>query len=363
MRHLLILGLLLLAACAGGTDETVLEPAEYSDMPGWKLDQHAEAFTVFVKSCNTNLRRANPWVTRTGEVIGDRNAWRQVCQRAQQLIAPTDDEARLFFERHFQPVRVMTGREPKGQLTGYYEPLLHGSATRHGPFQTAVYGMPTGRKDHSRAEIEAGALKGKAPVLLYVDDPVMLFFLHIQGSGKVRMDDGAILGLQYAGQNGQQYLAIGRPMFEQGLIQTISLQTIRDWLHANPGAPASAIMNLNPSYIYFKLSPGEEYAKGALGISLTPLRSVAVDDDRAAYGVPTYIATTRQNYYSGTTEKLRRLMVSQDTGGALKGPHRGDIFFGRGEEEEWAAGHQNTRGKVFWLLPIVDMPHADVGFW
>ena len=359
MRALAAIALLLLAACSGGgSDETILEPVRYSDLPGWERDQHAEAFTVFTKSCAVTKRRALAWKTKLGEPIGDKAAWLRVCDRANHLIAPTDDEARRFFEEQFSPVRVMTGREPKGQFTGYYEPLLHGSATQHGPYQTPVYGVPHGRKNFSRAEIGAGALKGKAQVLLYVEDPVMLFFLHIQGSGKVRMDDGSILGLQYAAQNGHQYVAIGKPMREAGMLETVSLQTIRDWLRAHPGAEATRVMNLNPSYIYFKLSPGEEYAKGALGIPLTPLRSVAIDDDRATYGVPTYIATTRTNYFTGANDKLRRLMVSQDTGGALLSPHRTDIFFGRGEEEEWAAGHQNTRGKVYWLLPRTSVPYS-----
>lgn len=360
MRALAAIALLLLAACAGG-DETVLEPAEFSDLPGWAHDQHAEALLVFKNSCATNTRRANGWKTKLGEPVGDKQAWLHVCRLAGQ-VGPGDAEARQFFERNFQPVQVMTGREPLGLFTGYYEPLLRGSTTRQGPFQTPVYGMPTGRKDFSRAEIEAGALQGHAPVLLYVDDPVMLFFLHIQGSGKVVLPDGAVLGLQYAGQNGHQYVAIGRPMKEMGMLDEVTLQTIRDWLRAHPGAPAQEVMNLNPSYIYFKLSPGEEYAKGALGIPLTPLRSLAIDDDRATYGVPTYIATKRHNFYGGYEENLRRLMVSQDTGGALHGPHRGDIFFGRGEAEEWSAGQQNARGEAYWLLPVIDLPHS-VPLW
>lgn len=381
MRKFAAIALLFLAAC-GGTDETVLEPVEFSDLPGWQHDQHADALKVFNDSCAVNKRRANGWKTKLGEPVGDYNSWVAVCDRAAQLfvpkedpmtplvdegmlpplpVGPTNDEARQFFERHFQPVRVMTGRESKGLLTGYYEPMLHGAAKRGGPYQTPVYGVPAGKKDFSRAEIEAGALNGKAPVLLYVEDPVMLFFLHIQGSGKVQMDDGSIIGLQYAGQNGHQYVAIGKPMKEMGMLQEVTLQTIRDWLHQHPGAPAQEVMNLNPSYIYFKLSPGEEYAKGALGIPLTPLRSVAIDDDRATYGVPTYIATTRVNQHMGYTEKLRRLMVSQDTGGALHGPHRGDIFFGRGDAEEWSAGHQNARGKVYWLLPV--MNDFAIGSW
>jgi membrane-bound lytic murein transglycosylase A len=362
MRRYFVLALFLLTACAGGgSDETVLTPVAFNEVPGWSRDHPSEAFPVFQKSCQVNLRRGYQWRTKTGEPVGDPKAWRHVCQQALKLQAPTDAEARHFFERYFDPYLVTTGREPKGQMTGYYEPLLHGSVRREGAYQTPVYGVPSSNKNASREQIANGALNGRAPVLLYVDDPVMLFFLHIQGSGKVRMTDGSMMGLQYAAQNGHQYVPIGRVLKDMGELETVSMQTIRDWLRAHPGAPADAVMNSNPSYIYFKLSPGGEYAKGALGLSLTPLRSIAIDDDRAAYGVPTYISTTRTNYYMRFPESMRRLFVSQDTGGALKGPHRADIFFGRGEEEEWSAGHQNSRGKVYWLLPSISVPDSLLG--
>jgi membrane-bound lytic murein transglycosylase A len=359
MRALAVILLLALAACST-SDETVLNPVKFRNLMGWKKDQQAEALGVFVKSCIANKTRPNAWRTKTDIAVGDAEAWGIVCDKAEMLAAiePSDDLARQFFQDNFTPVRVMTGREPRGQMTGYYEPLLRGAAKKGGPYQTPVYGVPRGNKHFTRAEIEAGALRKTAPVLLYVDDPVMLFFLHIQGSGKVLMNDGSMVGLQFAGQNGYEYFAIGKTLKDMGEIapDKVSLQTIRDWLNTHPGAPAKAVMDTNPSYIFFKLSPGDEYAKGALGIPLTPLRSIAVDDDRAAYGVPTYINTTRVNHEMGYEERLRRLFVSQDTGGALHGPHRADIFFGRGMEEEWSAGHQNSRGKVYWLLPKPPAP-------
>ncbi len=198
----------------------------------------------------------------------------------------------------------------------------------------------------TREQIEAGGLDGHAKILLYVDDPVMLFFLHIQGSGKVRLENGALVGLQYAAQNGREFVPIGRLLKESGEVPEPSMQSIRDWLYANPDR-ASQVMDQNPSYIFFKLSPGDQMAKGALKLPLTPMRSIAVDDERAAYGVPTFVNTT----ISQTGEPLQRLFVPQDTGGALHGPHRIDIFFGRGEQAELQAGHQNSQGDVYWLLP------------
>lgn len=353
MRALILLPLLLLAACDGyGGDphRAILSEAHFSDLSGWNDDKQAEAYTLFVDSCKVNDKRTSAYVTKTGNVIGDRAAWRNVCQLAYRFPNPTDGEARQFFEANFTPFRVETPSNSKGRLTGYYEPLIHGSLTREGRYQTPVYGMPQGGAPYpSRAAIEAGALKGRAPVLLYIDDPVMLFFLHIQGSGKVRLPDGKLVGINYAGQNGHSYVAIGRVMKDRGLLEEVSMQTIRDWLYANP-SQARAIMNENPSFIFFKRAPGDVMARGALGIPLTAGRSLAVDDERSAYGMPVYIATHARTM-RGFDEPYRRLMVAQDTGGAIIGAHRGDIFFGRGEQEEWQAGQQNALGKVFWLLP------------
>jgi membrane-bound lytic murein transglycosylase A len=351
-----ILSLVLIfafAACeapTGDLNRALLSEARYSDLSGWSHDKQAESYKVFVDSCRVNDRRGNAFVTKTGNAIGDRATWRNVCRLAYRFPNPTDGEARQFFEANFTPYRVTTPASEKGRMTGYYEPLIRGSLKREGRYQFPVYGVPYRKTNYpSRAAIEAGALNGRAPILLYIDDPVMLFFLHIQGSGKVRLPDGKLVGINYAEQNGHNYIAIGRVMKEEGLLEEVSMQTIRDWLYANP-RDARRIMNTNPSYIFFKKAPGDVMAKGALGIPLTPGRSLAVDDERATYGLPIYIATTAHDV-RGYETPYRRLMVSQDTGGALIGGHRGDIFFGRGEQEEWQAGNQNALGKVFWLLP------------
>lgn len=359
MRYLAIACLLLLTACGGVrelSDKTELTQVSFDDLPGWANDSHGEALRVFAESCTVNLRRAAGYSSKMEGPVGDPTRWMGACSAAQQLgvMGYDDAVARQFFEAHFWPHRVHTERNPFGHMTGYYLPLLNGSMTKDNVYRYPVYGVPRdfvkGSAQPERAAIEAGALEGKAPVLLYVNDPVMLFFVHIQGSGKVKLPDGRIVTIQYAAQNGHSYVAIGRPMKDAGLLDEVSMQTIRDYLWQHP-AEAAAIMNQNPSYIFFSLNETESTAKGALGISLTPLRSVAVDDDRASYGVPTYIATTHPNFYTQQEEPLNRLMVSQDTGGALHGPHRLDIFFGIGPEAEWAAGKQNTKGEVFWLLP------------
>ncbi|MFZ4540854.1 MAG: murein transglycosylase A [Rickettsiales bacterium] len=351
MKKLLALTLVMLVTACGG-DATKLTPTTYSALNGWQDDQVSEAFKVFADSCVANASRKNAYQSKEEGPIGVKQNWNRVCNMATSVGQPNDAQARQFFENNFTPYKVETESKSTGTDTGYYEPILRGSRTRVAPYLTPVHGVPSnlGGRKYSRAEILSGALGNRAPILLYVDDPIMLFFLHIQGSGKVRLSDGSLVGLQYAGQNGYSFVPIGRILKKRGELPQPSMQGIRDWLRAHPDQ-ADEVMNTNPSYVFFKLSPGDQMAKGALGIPLTPLRSIAIDDDRATYGVPTYIDTSVTRYPTGGQTPLRRLFVSQDTGGALKGPARADIFFGRGEVEEWQAGHQNAQGNTFWLLP------------
>ncbi len=354
--HLPLVALILLAGCE---EPTVLLPKSYAEIPGWHQDRQSEAYRLFVDSCKASESRVLPYQTRRHEPIGDFDRWSEVCSAAYGFPNPTDAEARTFFEQKFEPFQVTTESKPLGQITGYYEPLLYGSMVRQGKFQTPAYGVPDnltpGIPYMTREQIESRGLEGHAKPLLYVDDPVMLFFLHIQGSGKVRLPDGALVTLQYAAQNGHPFVPIGRLLKESGDLEEASMQSIRDWLYANPDR-ARDVMNQNPSYIFFKLTSGEQMAKGAMGLPLTSLRSAAIDDDRAAYGVPTYIATEHFDFFTRDHQKLEQLFVSQDTGGALHGPNRIDMFFGRGEEAEWEAGHQNTRALVYWLLPKAPSP-------
>ena len=354
MRLTLLLPLLLLSACAGGGDpyQLTLSPTSFDALPGWSRDHQSRAFAPFAESCRVNARRSRYFESITGKSYAERAAWRSACDAAQHLQSPTDAEARAFFERYFTPHRATTGASSKGLTTGYYEPMLRGSLTRTAQYNVPVYGVPRGFKKPgpTRAQIDSGALVGRAPVLLYVDDKAMLFFLHIQGSGKVRLADGRLMALQYAEQNGRAYVPIGRVLKERAELETVTMQTIRDWLRANP-AKADEVMNQNPSYIFFTLLPGDAYAKGALGISLTPDRSLAVDDERVPYGLPIYLSTRVNDPDHLLPARFQKLAVAQDTGGAILGPIRYDIFFGRGEEQEWKAGHQNTKAEVYWLLP------------
>jgi membrane-bound lytic murein transglycosylase A len=304
---------------------------------------------------------------------GDIADWRAPCHAAQATRAA---EARAFFEHWFVPVRIGAGDVKDGVFTGYYEAELSASRTRHGAFQTPVYGTPddlvsvdlgafraTLRGERiagrvlegrlvpyaTRAEIDAEGLP-RAPILFYADDPIAVFFLHIQGSGRVRFDNGSWERVNYAAQNGQVYTSIGRTLKLRGALKPaeISMQSIRAWLGAHPSA-ARQVMGTNASYVFFKEEPLGDPALGATGtegVALTPGASLAVDTRLHALGVPFFVSTTLPD-----GEPLQRLFVAQDSGGAIRGPVRGDLFFGFGSEAERLAGAMNQTGRLYALLP------------
>jgi membrane-bound lytic murein transglycosylase A len=271
------------------------------------------------------------------------------------------------FEKNFTPFAVSAGNDSSGLFTGYYEAQIKGSRTKHGAFQTPVYGMPSDlvrvdlgtfipklKGEHVSGKVSGHALvpyadraqinaKGvpAAPVLFYTDDAVAFFFLQIQGSGRVAFDNGDSARIAYAGENGQPYTAIGRTLIAEGALtrENVSLQTIRAWLIANP-ARARAVMETNKSFIFFREAEGA----GAQGTSLTPLGSLAVDLRLHALGVPFYVA-------ADGPDPVRAVLVAQDTGGAIRGAVRGDIFFGFGAEAERRAGAMKAPGRLFVLLP------------
>ena len=241
-------------------------------------------------------------------------------------------------------------------MTGYYEPELRGAEYAAGAFQVPLHALPPSTLVDGawpdRATVEAGALAGLGLELAWVDDPVDAFFLHIQGSGRVRLHDGRLLRLGYAGQNGHSYRAIGRTLIDSGAIprERMSMQAIRGWLAtAAPGA-AAEVMRGNPSYVFFRvldgLAPGQG-APGALGVPLTPGRSLAVDPAFIPFGAPVFVET--RDPVDGAP--IRRLLHAQDTGGAIRGPARGDLFWGWGEAAAARAGLMREAAEVFVLVP------------
>jgi membrane-bound lytic murein transglycosylase A len=294
-------------------------------------------------------------------------AWRAACA----AIPDDPARARAYFEAEFQPYRVTAA----AFVTGYYEPELNGAIERSQRYTVPLHRLPgdlvqvdlgefrdtlkgeriAGRVENGRlkpyfprADIARGALDGKDLELLWVDDPVDAFFLEIQGSGRVRLEDGRLLRVGFAGQNGWRYVAIGRVLLDEGALSRddVSMQSIRAWLAANP-EKARSILDRNPSYVFFRILEGDGPI-GAQGVALTVGRSLAVDRTEVALGSPVFIDLQHPDSPGGI---LRRLVVAQDTGGAIKGAGRGDLFLGPGREAGEIAGRMKARGTMFILLP------------
>jgi membrane-bound lytic murein transglycosylase A len=353
----------------------------FSELEGWAQFNPSATVEAFARSCRLWANRDNT-ENLGGAGYGGRLAdWRAACGGA---VRGTHDagQARAFFEQHFVPYRVGEGSKEEGLFTGYYEPLLRGSRRPHGRYRTPLYGKPkdlvvadlelfgkrwagqrlTGRiRDGkfvpypTRAEISRFGLAEAKPIL-YVDDPLDAFFLHVQGSGRVVLGDGKMLRVVYAGQNGHTYTAIGKVLLERGALSRdeVSMQTIRTWLMANPEV-MQEVMDANASYVFFEEREIGDPAlgpPGAEGVALTPEASLAVDRKFHALGVPVWVETVvpKPNPLNGE-RSFRQLLIAQDTGGAIRGAARGDIFWGFGEHAEEIAGRMKSRGRMAVLVP------------
>jgi len=343
-----------------------LQEARWEDVKGWGADNLVEARGALIESCT---------------VLARQPLWSAACEEAHAL--PAENAAlRAFFEARFRPWRVVNpDASTEGLVTGYYEPLLRGSRERSKSFSHAIYGVPDdllvvdlgelypemknfrlrGRLDGrkvvpywSRAELtpQAPALAGKA--LLWVADPIELFFLQVQGSGRVELADGRRVRVGYADQNGHPYQSIGRWLVEQGelKLEQASMQGIQAWARANPKR-LNELLNTNPSFVFFRELPDSGGGPiGALGVPLTPGRSIAVDPRAVPLGAPVFLATTLPL----SEQPLQRLVMAQDTGGAIKGAVRADFFWGFGAEAGARAGRMRQRGEMWVLLPNALIP-------
>ena len=337
-----------------GPARFTLAPVGFDGLLGWAGEHHSAAVPAFLKSCARFLARADTAALDTTAMSADFGRvgdWRGLCQTAERLPAGDDTAARGFFEAGFVPMAVAEYGAKEGLFTGYYEIELNGSRQRHGAYQTPIYRRPPDlglTPRYTRAEIEDGALMGHGLELFWVDDPIDAFFLQIQGSGKVRLSGGGTVRVGYDGQNGQPYVAVGRLLIERGVIprDKLTMTTIRAWMKQYPEAGA-ALRRENPSYVFFRELHGDGPI-GAEGVVLTPERSVAIDRAFVGLGIPIWLEAKEK---FATAEDVRRLMVAQDAGGAIKGPVRGDIFWGTGKAAAARAGVMNARGRYYLLLP------------
>lgn len=342
-------------------------PTEFNELPGWHQDNHGAAFQSFQRSCAAWRAQPDDRPLRGVFGLGRIGDWKKLCninvQRGQE---------KQFFERWFKPYAVANSGNFDGLFTGYFVPQLRGSTRPSPRFWVPIYGMPkdlvkrngqSGRlvdghllPYYERAEITTGVLSGKGLELLWVDSDIDAFFMEVQGSGYVLMEDGSVRALSYAGKNGRAYYAIGKTLVDRGEIarEAISMQTIRDWIIRHP-KEGRELMLQNQSYVFFKFGDARtaDGPIGSMNVPLTAGYSLAVDKNYLPLGVPLWLDA---EHPSGQ-QRLRRLVMAQDTGGAIKGVIRGDVYWGAGEQAGEMAGLMKSRGRYFLLVP----KHVAVG--
>lgn len=313
-----------------------LTQAAFSDLPGWAEDDHAAALATFAASCD----RAR------GNDFAKREDWAPLC-----AMARTGPPARAFFETFFRPVLIEDGA--RMLFTGYYEPEIVASRNRVGKFRYPIYRRPPeftpGTRWKTRSEIESGALAGRGLELAWLPDPVEAFFLHVQGSGRLKLNEGGVMRVGFDSKNGHPYRSVGKEMLRRGLLgrKGASAGRIKAWVRKNPVA-GRLLLQHNPSFVFFRELKGldpDAGPPGAMQVSVTAGRTLAVDPRYTPLGAPVYIDRTGDR-------PMRRLMVAQDVGSAIKGAQRADIFIGSGAEAGRIAGRIQAAGRMWTLLPL-----------
>jgi len=327
-----------------------LSPGNYDQLLGWRDDAIAAALPALLRSCKAVLAKPEgaplDAMTKSAD-FGHVAEWRAPCAAADAVPANDDPAARQFFEGAFTPLLAGNNGDNGGLFTGYFEFTLRGSWRRGGTFQTPLYRRPPDPTRYSRAEIEDGALAGQGLEFLWVDDPVDAFFLEIQGSGRVHLKEGGILRIGYDGSNGTPYVAVGRLLVERSEMpkEQVTMASIRAWMAAHPKEGA-ALRRENPSVVFFREIAGDG-PLGAERVVLTAGRSLAVDRAFIPLGLPVWLEA-QQRF---APDAIRRLVIAQDAGGAIKGPVRGDLFWGHGAAASAGAGAMNASGRYYLLVP------------
>lgn len=357
--------------------------ASFAELPGYDADRVSEALPALLRSCPRMAAR-NERSLDNYDRYGSGNDWKPFCTAAARLSPGDDAGLRRLIETELQPVAVIGEGKAEGLFTGYYEPLVRGSRQKQGVYTTPLYRQPPDlvqvdlgefrdtlkgqriagrvrdgrlRPYDDRGAIDAGALANKNLEMVWLDDAADAFFLQVQGSGLVQLNDGSKTRVGFAAQNGYPYVAIGRVMIDRGTLtrEDVSMQAIRAWLRANPDA-APELLRQNPSYVFFRELPPPkddlDGPPGAQGVALVPGRSLAVDRSHHALGLPLWLDAKQPGNAAGDADlPFQRLMVAQDTGGAIRGAVRGDVFWGAGTTAESVAGRMKHPGRFWLLLP------------
>ncbi|WP_120500003.1 murein transglycosylase A [Roseovarius sp. EL26] len=330
-RLIAALNIWLIATIGAASDDIAHKILSFKDLESWESDDHDQALSAFLMTCK-DLKDPD---------------WQSICALAQQ-----SPDAKQFFELLFKPVVIGDGIE--ALFTGYFEPELNGSLSPGGKYKYPIYRKPPEIPYESlwltRREIETGpVMKGRGLEIAWVDDPVELFFLQIQGSGRIRLPNGRMIRVGYGGSNGHNYQSIGTELVRRGIydVHQVSAEVIKNWVRRNP-IEGQELLYHNPTYVFFrKLTkiPADKGPYGAMNRSVTAGRTVAVDPKYVPLGAPVWVEKDGKN-------PIRRLTIAQDTGSAIKGPQRADIFFGTGDTAGRAAGQLRDPGRMVVLLPI-----------
>jgi len=321
---------LIMTEATSAAEETEIRILEFSELDGWEKDNHAEALAVFLNTCS-DMKSPD---------------WKGLCRAAED-----QTNAKAFFELFFRPVQITDGKP--ALFTGYFEPELQGDLYRSERFRFPIYKLPPEARDGawlSRRELEeTGAMKGRGLEIAWVDDAVELFFLQVQGSGRIKLPDGRYIRVGYGGKNGHEYRSIGRELVRRGVynVHQVSAQVIKNWVRRNP-IDGLELLRHNPSYVFFREVsevPADKGPLGAMNRSVTEMRTVAVDPRYTPLGAPVWVEKNGKG-------KIRKLMIAQDTGSAIKGAQRADIFFGTGDEAGLKAGRLKDPGRMIVLMPI-----------
>jgi len=388
LRVLMVLvGIVAIPLAASGQErapiifpDTQYEPVDWADLDGWNNDDHVAAFAAFLTSCHTLDTKHR----RERDLTAIPSALKDICERARDAVPLDEDGSRKFFEENFRPVRINRLGDSDGFLTGYYEPIIAGSRVPTGEFTAPLYRRPpnlvvsgwrkigkdafpskgalvgrrVGRRKivpyYTRAEIEDGALDGWHLEICYLHDQVDVLFAQIQGSARIRLEDGTILRVNYDSHNGWPYTPVGRLLVDDKIMtkDQVSMQSIRAWMEANPDQ-AKEVRRQNKSYVFFRITAlsTEDEAVGGEGVQLMPGRSIAIDRALHAYGTPFFIEAELPIANQKAETKFDRLVIAQDTGSAIVGPARADIYFGAGDEAARIAGRIKNAGEFIMLIP------------
>jgi membrane-bound lytic murein transglycosylase A len=351
----------------------ILQVTTFDKISGWLEDDHLKALQAFKRSY-LEMKKTAHGFKRSSEFGGTLLDWLSIPEEAFETT-----DAKMFFETHFVPFEVTDPVRAEGLFTGYYEPEADGSLQQTSLYQIPIYrrppelvalkeggqnpnGLAYGKMENghaeaffTRQEVEEGALSGRGLEIVWLKSWVDAFFIHIQGSGRIRLEDGRFIRLAYAAKNGQPYTGIGGVLLKQGIAtpQTMSMQVLREWMAAHPEEARTLMWN-NKSFIFFRDIEVPENGLGALGaqqVHLTPLRSLAVDRSIWMFGTPVWLDTTTPPESPNGPEPFRHLMVAQDTGTAIRGHVRGDVYWGWGDDAALIAGNMKSPGRMTVLLP------------